>query len=466
MRSLVCVLLAALWATCACALSAAGSRLLVVLDDVDDTKPYSHFFGDLEGRGYQITYETPKSESVALFHLGQRTYDHVVFFPTKVKGLGPNLTPQILLQFVNAKGNILLAQSSTKAAPSSLVSFLAELDIAFPQDRSGLVVDHFSYDAKSAAEAHDVVLLAPQKPVRAGIKAYFSPEDDKEAVLAYPHGMGHALGPSTLLTPVLRAPRTAYLYDPKEQADKIEHDELFASGTQLGLVSVFQARNSGRVAVVGAVEMLADEWFDADVETVEGKTSRTWNREFAKRLSGWTFHEIGVLRVNSVDHYLMEQDGNNVSNPEIYRIKTDSKYTVSLSEYAWDKWTPFVVPEEDQLQLEFSMLSPYQRLNLAPIETTNNHETTYTTTFRLPDQHGIFNFMLNYKRPLLTNVEEKRTVSVRHMAHDEWPRSFVISGAWPWISGVGVTMVGFLAFCIVWMFSQPVQTATVGKKSQ
>lgn len=37
-------------------------------------------------RGYEISYATPKSSSVALFHLGERTSDHVIFFPTKSKG--------------------------------------------------------------------------------------------------------------------------------------------------------------------------------------------------------------------------------------------------------------------------------------------------------------------------------------------------------------------------------------------
>lgn len=37
-------------------------------------------------RGFDITYETPKSENVKLFNLGERNYDHVVFLPTKVKG--------------------------------------------------------------------------------------------------------------------------------------------------------------------------------------------------------------------------------------------------------------------------------------------------------------------------------------------------------------------------------------------
>lgn len=102
------------------------------------------------------------------------------------------------------------------------------------------------------------------------------------------------------------------------------------------------------------------------------------------------------------------------------------------------------------------MLSPFHRLTLTPTSRTAN-STIYSTSFTLPDQHGIFNFLVNYKRPFLTSVFEKRTVTVRHFAHDEWPRSFVITGAYPWIAGIGVTVVGWVAFVGLWLFSRPVE---------
>jgi len=103
------------------------------------------------------------------------------------------------------------------------------------------------------------------------------------------------------------------------------------------------------------------------------------------------------------------------------------------------------------------MLSPFHRLALNPDPSQSNaQETAYTVSFKVPDQHGIFNFKVNYKRPLLSNIEEKNTVSVRHMAHDEWPRSYAISGAWPWIAGIVSTVAGFVAFCALWMYSAPV----------
>lgn len=134
-----------------------------------------------------------------------------------------------------------------------------------------------------------------------------------------------------------------------------------------------------------------------------------------------------------------------------------------MSEYSWDKYIPFAVPENDELQLEFSMLSPFYRLKLNPTISSQD-STTYSVSFKLPDQHGIFNFLVNYKRPFFSNVFEKNTVSVRHFAHDEWTRSFAISGAWPWIAGIAATVTGWLFFCALWLYSAPPKTGESKKK--
>lgn len=230
--------------------------------------------------------------------------------------LGPNLTPNILVDFINANGNILVALSSTIPASSSLTAFLSEIDVALPAERTGIVVDHFNYDAVSAAEAHDVLVLDAPTNVRPGLKEYF----EVPGVLSYPRGAGHTLGSGALLTPVVRAPSTAYSYNPKDQAEAVDPDDLFAAGKQLALVSVFQARNSARVTIVGSAEMLQDKWLDASVSRPGGKKTKTENREFAKRISGWTFQEIGVLKVNKIEHQLK---GDNQTNSEIYRIKNE-----------------------------------------------------------------------------------------------------------------------------------------------
>jgi len=413
-------------------------------------------------RGFQITYRSPKDTDLSLFLHGEPAYSHLLILPPKSKGLGPQLTPNLLVDFVNQGSNILLALSSEQPVPSAISGLLQELDITLPADRNSVVVDHFNYDTKSADEKHDVLLLPSPKFSKSETKNFFS----VDKLIAMPHAVGQVLGnPSPLLASVLNAPSTAYTYNPKEEG---ELEDVFATGSQISLVSAFQARNSARFTVLGSAEAMEDKWFDASVQSPGAgkKSEKTGNKEFIRKLSAWTFMELGVLRVGEIRHYLNEGAQKGASNrtdvekldidPTIYRIKNDVHYSVEVSEWSNTAWIPFTTPAGDDLQLEFSMLSPFHRLNLKP-SSSNGVSTTYTAEFKLPDQHGIFNFFVEYRRPFYTNVEEKRTVTVRHFAHDEWPRSFVISGAYPWIGGIWVTIAGWVAFVALWLYSAPSQ---------
>jgi oligosaccharyltransferase complex subunit beta len=241
-------------------------------------------------------------------------------------GYGPALTPKILLDFTNAGGNTLLALSANSPTPAAISSLLLELEIHLSPDRTSVVVDHFNYDASSAAEKHDVLLVQRPKPLRPDVKNYFG----GDGVLAVPRAVGQTLGnESPLLAPILTAPETAYSYNPKEEGESIE--DPFATGGQLALISAMQARNSARFTILGSLEMLADQWFGAIAKGADGKAKKTVNKEFAKQLSAWAFKETGVLKVGHIDHYEIagsSKKGENTSqvghlNPAIYRIKND-----------------------------------------------------------------------------------------------------------------------------------------------
>lgn len=233
------------------------------------------------------------------------------------------MTPKILLDFINAGGNILLTLSSSTPTPSALVSLLLELDIHLPTDRNSLVVDHFNYDTLSAADKHDVLLVPRPDAIRPDVKNFFKGDGKGEDVIAFPRGVGQTLGnTSPLLTPILRAPRTAYSYNPKDEVEGVE--DPFAVGQQLSLITTMQARNSARFTVIGAAEMLEDTWFDGKVKSSSGKAGKTVNQAFAKEVTGWTFNEIGILQVGMIEHFLNE-DGvkSNITSPKIYRVKND-----------------------------------------------------------------------------------------------------------------------------------------------
>lgn len=417
-------------------------------------------------RGFQISHRTPKDSSLSLFLHGVPAYSHLLLFPPKSKGLGPELTANVLVDFINQGSNVLLALSSDKSIPSAVSSLLLELDISLSPDRGSLVVDHFNYDAKSASDKHEVLLLSSPDSSRQDVKSYFG----VQGLIAFPHSVGQVLGnASPFLASILKAPATSYIYNPKDDSGDALEDP-FATGTQINLVSAFQARNSARFTVFGSAEALQDTWFTASVQLPNGKSEKTSNQEFAKKVTGWTFKEQGVLKAGAIRHWLDEGAQKSTTdltvldvNPSIYRIKNDVHYSVELSEWQADHWAPFTPPAADNVQLEVSMLSPFHRLNLVPKQHTAN-ATLYISGFKLPDQHGIFNFYVEYRRPFLTNVEEKVTVTVRHFAHDEWPRSFAISGAWPWIGGIWVTVAGWVAFVALWLWCKPVEEKKVAGK--
>lgn len=195
-------------------------------------------------------------------------------------------------------------------------------------------MDHFAYDSVSSAEQHDVLVLPRPKPLRDDVKNFFG----GDGLLAFPHGVAQSLGAqSALLAPILKAPRTAYTYNPKDSETDTAED-VFASGQQLSLVSTMQTRNSARFTILGAAEMLEDVWFGASVKTLSAKNQeKTANQDFVKRVAQWTFKELGVLKVGGVEHWLEEKEnyaGNETGavssevkrkemNPGIYRIKND-----------------------------------------------------------------------------------------------------------------------------------------------
>ena len=199
------------------------------------------------------------------------------------------------------------------------------------------MIDHFNYDTASASDKHDVLLLPQESRVRSDLKNYFG----GDGTIAFPRAVAQDLGnTSPLLAPILRAKRTAYSYNPKDEAEVVE--DLFAVGEQISLVSSMQARNSARFTVFGSAEALENKWFDGKIKSLDGKESKTVNREFAKQVSAWTFMELGVLKVGGVEHHLSSITGDAAGNdsvaqlgylnPTIYRVKNDVVSEIRLSD--------------------------------------------------------------------------------------------------------------------------------------
>lgn len=89
-------------------ISNSGRRLLIVIEEVEKKADYSDLWADLtgaigfgytkcvrlmlelhSGRDFTLTFESPRSNQVALFRHGERVFDHVMLFPPKSKGTSP-----------------------------------------------------------------------------------------------------------------------------------------------------------------------------------------------------------------------------------------------------------------------------------------------------------------------------------------------------------------------------------------
>ena len=160
---------------------------------------------------------------------------------------GPELTPQRLVEFIENGCNILLALSSSVS--ESVRDFARELDIDLAS-RNSLVVDHFHYADYMESNNTHTNLQLEVGTIKHIVDAQVHP-------VIY-HGVGHSLGTSDRLVPILRAPRTAYSYDTSEEFDASE--EPYVAGSQTFLVTGFQARNNARVIVSGSQLLFSDRY--------------------------------------------------------------------------------------------------------------------------------------------------------------------------------------------------------------
>ena len=170
-----------------------------------------------------------------------------------IVAMGLNLTPQLLVQFLNDGGNILLGASSTTS--ESLRDFARELDIDLPP-RDTLYADHFSYHPDSTKNHTLVVVDADNFPSLPHVGAIFS-SAAREGRIVY-RGAAHGLGTAPLLLPFLKGKKTGYTFDGKEDLDAVE--DPYVAGSQAFLVSGFQARNNARVVVTSSLDMFSNEY--------------------------------------------------------------------------------------------------------------------------------------------------------------------------------------------------------------
>ena len=119
--------------------------------------------------------------------------------------------------------------------------------------------------------------------------------------------------------------------------------------------------------------------------------AKSGNAQFCQDIAAWTFQETNVLRIEKAEHHL----ANETEAPEKYTVNEQAVYTVQISKYdsKSGEWQPY--SDIKDLQFEFTMLDPHIRTSLPAV---SGKPGEYSLTFRVPDRHGVFKFVLDYKR--------------------------------------------------------------------
>jgi len=210
------------------------------------------------------------------------------------------------------------------------------------------------------------------------------------------------------------------------------------AGSQLSVVTGFQTLNGARITWLGGVDILSDEFAQKEVS----KGVKSGNAQFARDVAAWTFQESLVLRIDKTEHHLV-----NATEPsELYTTNDELVYSIYISKYSPQKgtWEPYSGIKD--LQLEFTMLDPHIRTALPPVRGVAGK---YSTTFRAPDRHGVFKFVVDYKRKGWSYLQSSTTVPVVPPRHDGYPR--FLSAAWPYYAGAISTSIGFFLFSAIWL---------------
>lgn len=400
------------------------STLVIYDPKLTDLETYSKLLESLRQRSYQLTIKTV-NDKIKLYKNDEKLYQNVIIFPTKLRTIGEEITGAKLLEFFNDGGDIYTI-SSPDGLSEAVRTFVNQLGI-YPSPRNHQLLDHFNHE-ESSENKHDVVKLNGSNVVdnQAIIQSI-----GKDEGFSY-KGSSAILGNGRLITPVIQAPSTSFSKDLKNDDYVLENN--WSVGSQGYLAVAFQGMNNARAFWIGSDEFLND----ANNEAV--------NAKLIEDSIKWTFQETKVIKATSVEHY--HSDGTSYEDRP-YKIKDDIIYKIGISEWDGESWKPFIA---DDVQVEIKLLDPYHRLNLKPVA-TEGESTIYGVEFKLPDHHGVFSFHTNYRRPGFSYIDEKNTLAIRHLANDEYPRSWDITNSWVYITSGVVVFVAWIAFVVLFIYS-------------
>ncbi|XVF01436.1 hypothetical protein REPUB_Repub04eG0089000 [Reevesia pubescens] len=406
-------------------------RVLVLLDDFAIKSSHSLYFNSLKSRGFDLDFKLADDPKIALQRYGQYLYDALILFCPSIERFGGSVDVAAIINFVDSGHDLIIAADSNA---SDLIRDVAtECGVDFDEDPSAMVLDHTSY-AVSETEG-DHTLIASDDFINSDV--IFGSKKIEAPVLFM--GIGHSLNPAnSLVLKVLSASPSAYSANPKSKLSTPPS----LTGSAISLVSIVQARNNVRILITGSLSMFSNRFFRSGVQKAGSSTKqeKSGNEQFLTELSKWVFHERGHLKAVNVKHHKIGE----TDEPALYRINDELEYSVEIYEWSGTSWEPYVA---DDVQVQFYMMSPYVLKNLS-----NDRKGLYSTSFKVPDVYGVFQFKVEYQKLGYTSLSLSKQIPVRPYRHNEYER--FIPAAYPYYGAAFSMMAGFFIFSFVHLYSK------------
>jgi oligosaccharyltransferase complex subunit beta len=387
---------------------AIAKDVLVLLGDNRIKESHSIFFNDLRDAGLSLHIKQISDREIELQKWGRWLYDGVLVVASKSGKLGGTLDSVYLSELLDAGRSVFIA--TDQDANEELREVITSLgsDLLGP---SSVLTDHISH----AAGLGPTAALCPPPAISAIAGKSSEP-------ILYKGGALTVSADSSLTMPVLTPAATALVSTPSGPL----------LGPQLVLAAAMQTRKNARSFVCASIDLFSDKYFN----------SQRSNRDFARNAVLWTFQERGVVKVSNFTHARLGE----VSPPmhNTYKINDTVLVQLDLHENGPEGWVPHVT---NNVQLEYVMLDPYVRQRM--LHVGQGH---YELTVRLPDQYGVFKWVVDYKALGFSFVSLSELAPLRPLRHDEYAR-FILQ-AYPYYATLITLSVAFLAMITFVMYSE------------
>lgn len=367
---------------------------------------------------------------------GTNDFDHLIFLPIRSKQLvKEKVNAKALIKFFNNGGNILTI-TSPKQVSDPIRIYLNELGI-YPSPRDQFLKDNFvdSDEEKNSNLNNQLYVLSKQL-----INKYvytLDSNNDNDKIFNFGQSSIAILDNREQIVPILRSSKTSFIDSINSNKKQLSKKDIWSQGSQSYLTVGFQGLNNARTIWIGSLD------FFNDLNFIQ-------NESFINELINWNFNEKSVVKLNSVNHSHVSGES---YDTKPYKINDLIDYNISLSQWINGNWEPFF---SNDIQFELRQVDPYYRITMEQINedigSANTNSTEYTTgPFKLPNRHGMFKFNLDYKRSGLSFVEHNDVKAIRHIANDEYSRSFEITNSWIYLASIFVVILSFVSFVVIFL---------------